>query len=101
MSQEGVSVRDVVREIHEAMVYDDEAGAIEALTAYLDQETAALRERLAALLESYDEYAEAMGPACEEGCPSDDTCECSARPMHDRMTAAIAGAEAALASEGG
>jgi hypothetical protein len=30
-------------------------------------------------------YVTAMGPMCDEDCPGDDTCECSAKPIHEAV----------------
>jgi len=35
------------------------------------------------------EVVERFGPWHDEDCPADDTCDCSAKPLHDRINAAL------------
>lgn len=65
---------------------DDAAIAIQQANARL---MAAAPELLAALKEVVIEY----GPWHEVGCPCDDTCDCTGKPIHDRINAAIRKAE--------
>jgi len=46
------------------------------------------------LLAALKAVTEMFGPWHDDDCPADDTCDCSAKPIHDAVNAAIARAEA-------
>lgn len=45
------------------------------------------------ILAALKAVVETYGPWHDEGCPCDDTCDCSAKPIHDAVNAAIRRAE--------
>lgn len=52
-----------------------------------------IREQRDELLAALQSVVENFGPWHDYGCPCDDTCACSAKPIHDAVNAAIAKAE--------
>jgi DNA-binding phage protein len=50
------------------------------------EQAEAERDRLRAALK---ETVERFGPWHDGGCPTDDTCDCSAKPLHDRINAVL------------
>jgi hypothetical protein len=59
--------------------------AARALLANAEALATEARWCLATLVSEY-------GPWHEDDCPADDTCECSAKPLHDRINAVLRGA---------
>jgi len=67
-----------------SVVGGDEAGALSAANLI-----AAAPDLLSALMAVVEQF----GPWHDDECPGDDTCSCSAKPIHDRVNAAVARAE--------
>jgi len=47
------------------------------------------RETARQLAAALREVVETFGPWHDDDCPCDDTCDCSAKPLHDRVNAAL------------
>jgi len=62
------------------------------LVVDLEQKLEDAREDLANLAAAAREYAVAMGPSCDPGCPADDTCDCEGGKIGKSLSAALAAA---------
>jgi hypothetical protein len=49
--------------------------------------------RVDALEAALREVVDTFGPWHDDDCPGDDTCDCSAKPLHDQINAALAARE--------
>lgn len=72
-------------------VYTDKTN----IALLVHQEDAHLIAAAPELLEALKEYIEVMGPAHENECPQDDTCNCKWKYINDKVNQAIAKAEGA------
>lgn len=63
----------------------EDATRLQQLTTSL----AAQEAKISRLRDALIEVVESFGPWHDEDCPGDDTCDCSGKPLHDRINAAL------------